>query len=84
MDKPTKPTHNLCMKKRDEEGGKWVQIGAGWMNDRNAISVRLNMGVTLSWRDMERYSLYLFKNKFREDPKPPEPVPPPTDDDVPY
>jgi len=55
-----KPTHNLCIIAKEEQKGGFQTIGIGWLNDKGAISIKLNKGVTLTWRDMEDHVLYLF------------------------
>ena len=60
----TKPTHTLCMKPSESPHAKWVTVGAGWENESESgtyISIRLNRGITLTWRDMEDMSLALFE-----------------------
>jgi hypothetical protein len=61
-----KPTHSLCLVRKDETGGKFHQVGAGWKNEKGAISLALNAGVTLSWRDLEEHALYVFENTEQE------------------
>lgn len=56
------PTHNLCIKKKGPDGKKFVQVGAGWQNEKGQINVVLDMGVHLSWRDLEDCYLSLFPN----------------------
>lgn len=48
---PKQPTHNLMMK--DKDGGKAARVGALWTNSAGGLSLKLNRGVVLSWRDTE-------------------------------
>lgn len=62
----TKPTHTLCMKPRGTTPKKesWVAVGSGWEHENDTgsyIAIRLNRGVTLTWRDMEDMKLALFE-----------------------
>ena len=43
-----KPTHRLKVKSKGGGGGQ--AIGAGWMSDNGAISIRLDVGAVLDWR----------------------------------
>lgn len=52
------PTHRL--KLRDAKN-RTAEVGVGWMNaETGAISVRLNPGTVLSWRDIEDSTLTFF------------------------
>ncbi len=59
---PTAPTHNLCVKRKNAERSVFVQVGAGWCNDRGQIRLVLNPGVSLSWKDEKELSVTLFPN----------------------
>lgn len=67
MTKAPKPTHTLCMKPQNGPRDKWVPVGAGWAhesdheNGKPWITLRLNRGITLTWRDMEDMKLALFE-----------------------
>lgn len=67
-----KPTHRLLMKvKREDRSGDYAEVGAAWLSASGAISLKLNVGVTLSWRDREDTILTLFpENAPDEGPKP--------------
>ncbi len=61
-----KPTHNICMKPRGTTE-QYSQIGVAWIHEseydepKTSFELRLNRGVTLSWRDMEDMKVMLFK-----------------------
>ena len=44
-----KPDFNLSAKPKDGQPG--CKVGAGWKNDDGSISIKLNVGTTLSWND---------------------------------
>ena len=56
-------THAICMKQKDSRGTSWIQIGVGWMNDKGHLKLKLNMGVTLSWHDLDNYSVSVFPRR---------------------
>jgi hypothetical protein len=58
-----KPTHFLCIKRKDDKRAKFDNIGCGWINDKGQIKLKVNIGVVLSWRDLDDLTLYLFPNK---------------------
>lgn len=67
-----KPTHNLCVKRKDGSG-KFIQIGAGWQNDKGQINIRLDACVVLNWREVEdEFYLTLFPNAQGGRETPPE------------
>ena len=48
----TKPTHRLKAKVRtDDNSGAYGDVGAAWLNENGSLSVRLNIGIVLDWRD---------------------------------
>jgi len=47
--KPTKPTHKLRIK--DKATKVSGTIGSAWLNANGSMSIHLNTGVTLSWKD---------------------------------
>ena len=53
------PTHDLCIAPRDRGSG-FQTIGVGWLNDEGGISIKLNRGIVLSWRDMTDNTVYVF------------------------
>ena len=57
-----RPTHLLKMKSRDDSDGPWVRMGVGWENNKGNVTLSLNMGVVLNWRDKEDYILILVPN----------------------
>jgi len=59
--KGRKPTHTLKMVAKNEHG-KFFTVGAGWETE-TGISLSLNKGVTLTWRDIQDHALYIFKDK---------------------
>ena len=65
---PVAPTHNLCVKMKDKEPARFVQVGVAWENEKGQVNIRLNPGTVLGWRDLEEMTLTLFpsndKSKF--------------------
>lgn len=60
-----KPTHNLCIKRKDQRrvgSSAFVQVGVGWQNEKGQISIRLDAGVSLNWRDCDDLWITLFPN----------------------
>lgn len=56
-----KPTHRLSMKiKQEDRKGEYAEVGSGWATPEGVISVKLNVGVVLDWRDREGTILTLF------------------------
>lgn len=57
------PDYNLCIR-RNDGSGRSVQIGCAWVNEKSgAISIKLDPGSVIHWRDMDDCYLSLFKNK---------------------
>lgn len=59
---PNLPTHYLKMKAKVgvDPDDSWTRVAALWSNpDKGTVSVRLNKGVVLSWRDQEDYTLII-------------------------
>lgn len=56
-----KPTHYLSLRERDNHDNKRA-VGSAWFNPEHGgyFSIQLNLGVTLSWRDMKDCQLALF------------------------
>ena len=65
MSADNRPTHNLCVKRR-EGVGPWIRIGAAWINDKGQFNLVLDPGASLSWRDMDDLGVMLFPNKHRD------------------
>jgi hypothetical protein len=56
------PSHNLCVRERsDDPKAPFAVVGVGWVNDNGNVSLRLNPGASISWRD--NLVMYLFKRK---------------------
>jgi hypothetical protein len=51
-----RPTYRVCV--LHKESGAKGTIGAAWQKDDGSISVRLEAGVTISWRDGFVISLF--------------------------
>lgn len=49
--KPRRPTHVIKVMDRDrpEKGGN--AVGVGWANEDRSLTIHLNIGVVLSWKD---------------------------------
>lgn len=65
-----RPTHTLSMVPKGDRSkkGRWSPIGVGWLSTNgNAISLKLNPGVSISWRDLETHDIYLFVKEPREE-----------------
>lgn len=59
-----KPTHYLCIVEKTEEKNKtWHTIGAGWVNDKGNITIKLNDGIVLDWRMIKTHKICLFPNR---------------------
>lgn len=61
------PTHLLKMKSRDPEKNDSATIGVGWMNNLGGISLYLNKGVMISWRDLGDQVFMLWPNTPKPD-----------------
>lgn len=46
--KPKSPTHLL---KAKDKAGETAFVGRCWLNDDGSMSIKLNVGCQLSWRD---------------------------------
>lgn len=57
------PTHNLCVKMKDKDSARFVQVGVAWENEKGQFSIRLNPGTVLGWRDLEEMTLTIFPAK---------------------
>lgn len=60
--KGTEPDFILKMKSRDPENKAAAPIGAGWINSKGGIGIKISIGVVLSHRDQEDYILTLWPN----------------------
>ena len=61
------PHYDLCLvTKKTDEG--FQTIGCGWDTDKGDITLKLNRGTVISWRDMVDHALYVFKRKEKKDP----------------
>jgi hypothetical protein len=58
------PTHDLCIAEKLSDGtlGRKGRIGCGWLNADGSMSVALNPGTVLDWRD--NVLITLFKVEF--------------------
>lgn len=70
MSKPgDPPDFNLALSRKNDDGTYTAcgTIGAGWYGASNSLYIKLNAGVSFSWRDQEGgYQLRLFPAKPRE------------------
>ncbi len=48
--KPTKPTHRIKARTKGETQDT-ATIGTAWLNENKSMTIRLNVGVTISWSD---------------------------------
>ena len=60
-DSHTQPSHHLMMKSRDDKS-KASRVGALWTNAAGGLSLKLNRGVVLSWRDTADCWLTVWPN----------------------
>ena len=56
-----RPTHDLCIIRRESKKGGFHNIGVGWKTDGEGIAIQLNDGVVISWRDNKDCAFYIFK-----------------------
>jgi hypothetical protein len=63
--KPNRPTHEL--KILDIESRDTSQVGVAWLRDDDAISIKLNPGVVLSYDTMKGKALTLFRLRTKEE-----------------
>lgn len=68
MPRDTTPTHLIKMKSRDTSVSDSSTVGVGWMNDKGGISLSLNKGVFLSWRDLADHIIMIWPNLPKEEP----------------
>lgn len=54
----SKPTHRLKLLHAPSQ--RTSEVGVGWLNEDGSISVVLQVGVTLDWRDKQDCVLTLF------------------------
>ena len=55
-----RPTHNLCITRRDAPT-PFQEVGVAWMNDKGQLNIVLRDGVVLDWRIMETHRIMLFE-----------------------
>ena len=63
--KANHPSHHLLMKRKRSDGtdgGPQIRIGCAWETPSGLLSLRLNPGTVISWRDMDDYLIGLFPN----------------------
>jgi len=62
------PEYDLCIIDREGGEGGFQNIGVGWSTrDGRGVALKLNKGVTLTWRDMDDHALYVFKRTERQE-----------------
>lgn len=61
-----RPDYNLCLKPKADESAPWRQVGVAWVNDKGQLHLRLDLGVVLSWRDLQDHHFTLFPSQERE------------------
>ena len=55
-----RPDWKLKMTSKDPSVTTYSDVGAGWTNSKGGISIKLDAGVVLNWRDYEDYYLTLW------------------------
>lgn len=50
----------------DRDGRRWLPVGVGWSTRSGGVRIKLNAGVSISWRDLEDHDLYVFPSKPKE------------------
>lgn len=61
------PDFILKMKAKGKKNRARSTIGAAWVNSAGGINIRLDPGVTLTYRDMEDFHLTLWPAEDEED-----------------
>ncbi len=61
------PDFILKMKSRDRDLKDTARIGAGWLNSKGSIGIKLNKGVTISYRDCDDHIFTLWPNDDEEE-----------------
>ena len=70
VEKDTRPTHLLKYKeKRSGSKRRWHRVGAGWLNENNVITIQLERGIVLDWRDEKEWLLAMVENDEVNDKK---------------
>ena len=54
-----RPTHRLVIKRKDKQG-PGTYAGAAWTTEQGWLSIRLNPGIVLSFRDCDEHYMTLF------------------------
>lgn len=74
----THPTHDLCVAERLPDGslGRKGKVGVGWLNADGSMSISLNPGTVLDWRDNVIINLF-EREPWGRKKKTPNPKPPP-------
>lgn len=54
------------MKNRDPESKSTNRVAALWRNPDGSMSMKLDLGVVLDWRDQPEYLLTVFENRPKE------------------
>lgn len=54
------PDFILKMKSRDKSVKDGTRIGAGWINSKGGIGIKLSLGVVIDHRDSEEYIITLW------------------------
>lgn len=58
-----RPNFLLKMKSRDRKKKDSAVIGVGWSNEAGGISIKLNKGVSISFRDQEDHIFTLWMSE---------------------
>jgi hypothetical protein len=77
---PGPPTHNLCVKDKEDDNARWCTIGVMWWDEeRKSASIKLNPCTSIGWDD--RMSIVAFPKDKEEHPKTRKRPSPPMPDD---
>lgn len=84
-----KPTHNLCVKVRNDDARPYAKVGVAWQKDNGGFSIVLSPGTVLRWND--DLMIGLFEDKPYEprgaknsEPRPDRPPLDGDDDNIPF
>jgi hypothetical protein len=69
MPRGTRPTHRVCITRKDPERKTRTYAGVAWENENGCISIVLNPGIIVDWRDDVWINLYEI------DKAPPQSIP---------
>lgn len=74
--RPKRPTHTLKVAEpvpdgADAKAGRWTSAGVAWANNDGSLSIHLNPGIVLSWKD--RLTIIAFPARPPQGPYQPRP-----------